>query len=67
MDTPVARPKVPIPVAIVVVIALVVVALLLAQAAVSFFLGIVRLVLILAAFAGIAVVGLFLWRRGGTS
>jgi hypothetical protein len=49
---------------VLVILSLAVVGLLLAQAAVSFFLGILRLLIILAAFACIGFIGLYLWRRG---
>jgi hypothetical protein len=49
------------------IVALVVVGLLLAQAAVSIFLGIVRLAILVTAFACLGFVGLFLWRRGDIS
>jgi hypothetical protein len=49
---------------VLVLVSLVVVGLLLAQAAVSFFLGILRLVIILVGFACIGLLGIYLWRRG---
>lgn len=64
MDGSAVRPKIPIPVMLLVIVALAVMGVILAQAAIGFFLGIVRLMLILAAFVAIAFVGLFLWRRG---
>jgi hypothetical protein len=67
MTSTVGRSRLPIPVIVLVVLALVVVGLLLAQAAVSLFLSIVRLAIILTAFACFGFVGLFLWRRGDIS
>ena len=58
------RPKVPVGVVVVVVIATAVILLLLAQAAIGLFLSIVRTIIILGGFAAMAVVGLWLWRRG---
>ena len=60
----VERPKVPILVVLIVAIALGVILLLLAQSAVSIFLGLVRTVIILFGFVAIGFVGLWLWRRG---
>ena len=67
MSPPTTRSRLPIPVIALIVIALVVVGLLLAQAAISFFLGLVRLALILTAFAAFGFIGLYLWRRGDLS
>ncbi len=64
MANPALKTRVPIPVVLLVVIALGVVGLILAQVAAGFFFSIVRLVLILCAFAAFAGIGLFLWRRG---
>lgn len=64
MDTPAVRPRVPIPVMLLVGAAVVVIGLLLAQAAIGFVIGILRLVLILAGFVAVGYVGLYLWRRG---
>ncbi|MDH3679871.1 MAG: hypothetical protein OEV40_07970 [Acidimicrobiia bacterium] len=64
MASSAVRTKLPIPVLLLTVVALAVVGLLLASAAVGFFLGIVRLVIVLAGFVAIGFVGLFLWRRG---
>ncbi len=54
----------PTPVVALVGAALLVVGLLLAQSAIGFLFSILRLVLILVAFAAIGAVGLYLWRRG---
>ena len=64
MTSPVLGTRLPIPVMLLVLVAIVVIGLILAQAAVGFFLGIVRLLMILGGFAAIGFVGLFLWRRG---
>ncbi len=54
----------PIPVVLLVITALIVLGLLVAQFAVGVVLWVLRLVLIAGAFAVIALVGLYLWRRG---
>lgn len=54
----------PIPVLLLVTAALVVLGLLVAQFAVGVVLWVIRLVLIAGAFAVIALVGFYLWRRG---
>ena len=64
MTSPAAPSRLPIPVMLLVGMAIVVIGLILAQAAMGFFLGIVRLLMILGGFAAIGFVGLFLWRRG---
>ena len=64
MTSPMLPSRLPIPVVLLVVVAIVVIGLILAQAAIGFFLGIIRLFMILGGFAALGFVGLFLWRRG---
>lgn len=62
VGTTTSRP--PIALLVLVAAALLVVSVILAQAAVALFIRLVQLVLILCAFAGIAVLGLYLLRKG---
>lgn len=58
------RPPLPIPMLLLVTAAVIVLGLLVAQFAVGIVLWVLRLLLIAAAFAVIAFVGYYLWRRG---
>lgn len=59
-----ASSRPPIVIMVLVGAAVIVVGLLLAQAAVSLFIRLVQLVLIILAFAAMAFIGLYLWRKG---
>ncbi len=59
-----AEPRIPIPVIVLVGAALIVLILLLSQFVISLIIGVVKLALILVAFAGLGLIGLYLWRRG---
>ncbi len=64
MDVGTTTTRPPIVLLVLVAAALLVVGLILAQAAVALFIRLVQLVLIMCAFAGIAFLGLYLFRKG---
>jgi hypothetical protein len=59
--------RVPLPVVVLVATALTVLGAILAQFVMGLIIGLIKLVLILVAFVGIGLVGLYLWRRGDMS
>ncbi|MEL7155387.1 MAG: hypothetical protein AAFN30_02180 [Actinomycetota bacterium] len=64
MNAPTTSSRPPVAVLVLAGAALLVVGLLLAQAAIGLFIRLVQLVLIVVAFAAMAFVGLYLWRKG---